>query len=96
MAQNNQQQRGMTNREAAEDLERGGLKRVEAGSKSLRGRSRAEDADVQQDIHGHPTRKNVSEDIEDFEVRGVRPGEAAGRTRSAHVTNPNKKRKKVA
>ena len=96
MALNNKQQRGTTNREATEDLERGGLKRAEAGSKSLRGRSRAEDADTQQDIHGHPTRRNVSEEMEDFEARGVRPGEAAGRTRSAHVTNPNKKRKKVA
>jgi bacterioferritin len=90
------QQRGMTNRQAAEELQRGGLKQVESGNRSLSGRSRNEDATTQGDIHGHPKRKGIPEP-EDFDGAGdVHPGEETGRNRSAHVTNPNKKRKRVA
>jgi hypothetical protein len=90
------QQRGMTNRQAAEELQRGGLKQVESGNRSLSGRSRSEDATTQGDIHGHPKRKGIPEP-EDFDGAGdVHPGEETGRNRSAHVTNPNKKRKRVA
>lgn len=87
-------ERGATNREAAQDLQRGALKQSERGNKSLSGRS--QNSETQGDIHGHPQRKRIEDDVEDFEAGRVRPGEAAGRTRSAHVTNPNKKRKKVA
>ncbi len=90
----NREQRGTTNREAAEELQRGGLKQAGRGNKSLSGR--AQDDETQSDIHGHPQRRRIEEDIEDFAAGGVRAGEAGGRTRSAHVTNPNKKRKKVA
>jgi hypothetical protein len=92
MERKQNEQRGTTNREAAEDLQRGGLKQAELGNKSLKGRSRGEE---DQDIHGHPKRKALSDELEDSDDN-IRPAAAAGRTRSAHVTNPNKKRKRVA
>jgi bacterioferritin len=92
MERKQNEQRGTTNREAAEDLQRGGLKQAERGNKSLKGRSRGEE---DQDIHGHPKRKALSDELEDSDDN-IRPAAAAGRTRSAHVTNPNKKRKRVA
>src|SRR5690348_17338599 len=83
-------QRGLNNREAAEDLQRGGLKQAERGNRSLSGRSRGDEP--QGDVQGHPKRKGIPEpeDVDADEIGAIRPGEAAGRNRSAHVTNPNK------
>ncbi len=92
--QNNPQQRGTTNREASEDLQRGGLKQAQRGNKSLSGRS--DDNEMAGDIHGHPKRKPLSDELDELEPASLPPGTEEGRSRSVHVTNPNKKRKRVA
>ena len=91
-----QLERGVTNREASEDLQRGGLKQPERGNKSLSGRSRDQDPLAQGDIHGHPKHKGIPENIEEIEAENVADGGAGGRSRSARVMNPNRKRKRAA
>jgi hypothetical protein len=44
----------------------------------------------------HPARKAPDMDEVAQEPGEVRPGEEAGRSRSVHVTNPNRKRKRAA
>jgi bacterioferritin len=46
--------------------------------------------------HGHPARKAPDMDEMLAEPGDVRAGEEGGRSRSAHVTNPSRKRKRIA
>jgi bacterioferritin len=58
--------------------------------------SRGAEVETASGLHGHPARKGRDMD-EVFEEAGeVHAGEEGGRSRSVHVTNPNRKRKKVA
>jgi hypothetical protein len=84
MAEQPKQQRVMDNRQAAEEPESGGLRR------------RAEVAPANEPgTRGRTPRKGSDEEVlEDFGE--VRAGEEGGSTRAAHVTNPIRKRKKVA
>jgi bacterioferritin len=47
-------------------------------------------------LHGHPARKAPDIDEVFAEPGDIRAGEEGGRSRSVHVTNPNRKRKKIA
>ena len=130
----NSGQQGMSNRQAAEELERGALKTERGTGKSLnssrgrddqaRGRESSDTRSTRdaaalrparatrsvrpgagrgnelEPAHtpgatGRPTRRR-SPEIEDTEAGTVRDGAEAGTNRSVHVTNPNRKRKKVA
>jgi bacterioferritin len=98
-------QRGINNREATEELQRGGLKNQERGMRSLNTNTRSQKSasDGASEIApahipgttGRPKRQR-SPEIEDTEAGDVRAGEAAGATRAVRVTNANRKRKKVA
>jgi bacterioferritin len=46
--------------------------------------------------HGHPARKAPDMDEMLAEPGDVRAGEEGGRSRSAHITNPSRKRKRIA
>jgi bacterioferritin len=58
--------------------------------------SRGSEAAPTPGLHGHPARKAPDLDEMTPEPGEVRAGEEGGRSRSAHVTNPNRKRKRVA
>jgi bacterioferritin len=58
--------------------------------------SRGAEAAPTPGMHGHPARKAPDMDEVTVEPGEVRAGEEVGRSRSVHVTNPNRKRKRVA
>jgi hypothetical protein len=83
-----QQQRGGDGQQ-----QRGSQRQQQGGRPAA---SRGGEASPTPGLHGHPARKAPDLDEVTEEPGEVRAGEEGGRSRSVHVTNPNRKRKRVA